>query len=140
MDMEMKLDEYAGQIASAPYWLEGGTSEPSYDYCRQCADQASKSHDAERCGGWSSEADSCKHCTTCGVVLEYSLTDYGVGTEIQHFRSVRFKKPLSKVDAYHVARLIGAAPDDASARAIAKRAVKAIEQPSRDSVINKENE
>lgn len=134
VDMEIKLNERAGQVALPPYWLEGGNSEPSDDYCRHCADKAAKAYKAEICGGWSSEADSCRHCATCGSVLEYSLTTHGVIAELEHFRSVRFRKPLSKEEAFHVARLIEAAPDDAEARAIAKRAVLEIQQSTRESV------
>ena len=36
-------------------------------------------------GGYCMEEDSCEHCEKCGKLLDYTLTDYGVSSELEHF-------------------------------------------------------
>jgi hypothetical protein len=64
-------------------------------------------------------------------MLDYSLTDEGVAYELDHFRSIRFHKPLFRDDAFHVARMLACATDDKEVVAVARRAVRAITQETR---------
>ena len=123
-----RLDAYVADLeVPAPYWLTGSDADESQVYCFSCAEAAAaKSIGTEVAGGYGGESDSCEHCDTCGRVLDYTLTDAGVGSEIDHFRKVRFRKPLGKEEAYHVARMLAGAEDDPDAIRIATRAVNAI--------------
>lgn len=54
------------------------------------------------------------------------LTDYGVDAELEHFRTVRFRKPLNREAAFHISRIIDAAPDNLKAQSLARRALAAV--------------
>lgn len=127
-DLVLTLDRYAASVEPPPpWWLSGGDADPSIVYCRGCVEKAvAQNPDAEIDGGFTCEEDGCQHCETCGRLLSYTLTDYGAREEIDHYSRVRFRKPLNKGDAYHVARMLAAAEDDKHAVAIARRAVRAI--------------
>lgn len=77
-----------------PYWIRG--SDDGDDYCDGCIDDAvskakkanvgdTDADDITRDGGWAQEKDTSSFCATCGVKLNYTLTDYGAQKEIEHF-------------------------------------------------------
>lgn len=77
------------------HWIGGGDQGPSY--CYLCAsklvEQLNTNRDPqkEKCvvdGGWGQESDSCCACEECGNPLEYTLTDCGVDSELDHFNSI----------------------------------------------------
>lgn len=120
-----RLHKWAATDVQQRHWLTGGGSEPSCTYCYSCAVKAAAAHPgSEIDGGWPGEEDGCLHCDTCGCLIEYSLTDYGASSEIDHFRSARFRTSLSRIDAYHLARMIEAAPNSPDAKRIVKRAAR----------------
>lgn len=120
IELQLALDHYAAEPAD-PYWIEGES------YCHEHAqEELAKRPGALLEGGYSSEEDSCVHCHTCGKLLDYTLTNAGTASEIDHFRTVRFRQPLCKEQAFHVARMIGGAQDNPDAIRIAKRAVAKI--------------
>lgn len=125
-EMVERLEAFIGDMdVPPPYWLSGGGTEATYTYCLPCAKAVAKAHPgAEIDGGWSGESDSCVHCEKCGCLLEYTLTDNGAAYEIEHFSSIRFRRPLTRDDAYHIARMLAAAPDDPDAIKIGKRAMR----------------
>ena len=128
LDMLMTLDAYAA-VPDAPYWLER-SNKSSETFCYGCAQkELAKYPDALLGGGYGGEEDGCLHCETCGALLDYTLTNYGADSEIVHFRTVRFRSPLSREEAYHVARMLAGAEDDPEAIRIAARAVKKIPAP-----------
>lgn len=125
------------------HWLE---SDASASYCRECVIQArgkefdlgrpladpdwfnrSEWEDAffdgirghpYRCAG---ESDIPESCHTCGVTLDYWLTDYGISEEIDHWSNSEMSGDLSEV-AYNIDRLFECKDEDRDAvRAIAER-------------------
>lgn len=111
----MTLDNIRAIAAKAEvdycYWVDA--YETSFDYCRTCADRLVAAlhecgvEDAFRDGGpWASlESDGCRHCHKCGQLLEYSLTDYGVGAEREHFVENGVGIPITPDEAYHLIEL-----------------------------------
>lgn len=123
-----RLDAYAGLSPDYPHWLSGGDGDPSELYCATCAEmEVAEGHADEIDGGWGPEdADYCCHCERCGVVLDYNLTAHGVARELEHFRANPVSSPLSKDDAFHIARVVEGAPDNAEVLRIAEGAIAAI--------------
>ena len=128
--IQIALNRYAGWHRAAPYWLY--MDDCGYTYCHKCAVMALTSRPgAELDGGFSCEGDSSEYCETCGKLLDYTLTDYGASVEIDHFSKVRFRAPLSRDDAYCIARMFGANPDDETALKVARRAISKIPKGAR---------
>jgi hypothetical protein len=124
-ELKIRLDRYAGMYRADPYWLSN--DDCGFTYCRKCALQALRAKPgAELDGGFHCENDSCQHCETCGRLLDYTLTNYGAAEEINHFSKIRFRKPLDRDQAYHIARMLGANTEDEAAIKIAHRAVAKI--------------
>lgn len=62
-------------------------------------------------GGWGAfESDGCRHCETCGKILDYCLTAWGVGAEIDHFEENGFS--LNPDECFHILRIIEDRTDD----------------------------
>lgn len=126
-----RLERYSG-IEPAPLcWLGGDEVDQGPSYCPDCADkhvQAGRASFVD--GGWpSSGEDGCIHCYDCGCILDYSLTPSGVSEELFHFASVRFRGRLSKERAFHIARLLDAAPSDGDVIRLGQRALRRIATP-----------
>ena len=77
-------------------------------------------------GGYVSEEDNCAHCTVCQQQLAYTLTDYGMRTELDHFRRRRFRTAPSADEVYQIARMLGAASNNPLAMTIAQRTIAAL--------------
>jgi hypothetical protein len=78
------------------HWVSGGDEGPNYCYEHAKAEveklQAKDPNNAEDYsvgGGYGSSEDGLAVCDKCGKLLAYSLTDHGVGAELEHFESVR---------------------------------------------------
>lgn len=90
-----------------PCWLGGNGADQGPSYCRECAQKRVDAGEAEFVdGGWDQENDGCCHCEDCGRLLDYTLTDYGVEEELEHFRGDRMRRAISPEQAYHLARLL----------------------------------
>lgn len=110
-DLLTALRPIAAQASTkSQHWI-GGSDNEAENYCRDCAEAkiaqlrvAKPDGEFFIDGGWEAhEADHCVHCATCGVLLDYSLTDYGVSTELDHYtRHMKRKGPLPPEDAYHI--------------------------------------
>lgn len=119
-DLVIKLDAYAAE-PDDPYWIEGES------YCLEHAQIEIADRPGTLLeGGYSSEEDGCVHCHTCGKLLDYTLTDAGANAEADHFRKMRFRRPLSRETAFHVARMLCGAQSDPEVVRIAKRAADKI--------------
>ena len=79
-----------------PYYLEDATGyTDGADYCLPCARAAlaAIAHGEYGLYGyvlrrdWSGESDSPRHCETCGVILDYTLSDYGATEELSFFET-----------------------------------------------------
>lgn len=143
-DLRLAVCQVATELDPPPqHWLE---SECSISYCRDCAIKARgkefelgpllKEPDwyrrtewedaffdgissyAYRCAG---ESDHTEACYTCGVTLDYWLTDYGIEEEIDHWSRSEMSGDLSEI-AYNLDRLFECKDEDRDAvRALAER-------------------
>lgn len=120
------FDEYANLSPEGPYWVEGDDGDDGYDYCRKHALEKIEKAGGHLSGGYSRENDSCCHCATCGVLLDYSLTDHGQQSELEHFKTIKFRrnKTLDRQTAYHLARMLYGMDDDMDALRVAARAIR----------------
>jgi len=121
------FDRYADLQPEDPHWICDGVGDEAEDYCRRCAlAKIAADGKGELNMSIAPETDSCLHCTKCGKLLDYTLTNSGADSEIDHFRSVKFRrnKPLDRDTAYHLARMLAAKDGDHEATVIAARAIR----------------
>lgn len=75
--------------------------------------------------------DTCKHCMICGALLDYGLNDTGAEIELEHYEAeLPNRDTLSAGDAFHIARIVEAAPKDDAVLAMARMAMAKIPQPA----------
>lgn len=56
------------------------------------------------------EDDGCRHCETCGALLDYTLTNYGVENELDHFSDADSVWDWNDADAcFELSRVINGA-------------------------------
>ena len=120
-----KLDQFSGIEAAPICWLVHNGNEGHENYCRSCAETMAGDGDVV-VGETPSECDSCYHCDKCGRVLDYSLTEHGVLSELDHFHQYPPTAPLKNGDAFHIARILEAVPDNPEAQRLAESAVQLI--------------
>lgn len=127
------LESFANLSPDSVYWLGGDKADQGLSFCRGCAEKRVAKGDGEFAdGGWGSqENDGCCHCEDCGCLLQYSLTDYGVSEELGHFTENPPTSPLTPDVAYHIARIVEAAPDGNEAAALAELAIDCIVTPAK---------
>ncbi len=90
-----------------PHWLGGDEADQGPSYCAECAHEQVVAGNAEFVdGGWPQDNDGCCHCEDCGRLLDYTLTDYGVQEEMEHFKGSALVAPIEPELAYHLARLL----------------------------------
>ncbi|WP_339829429.1 hypothetical protein [uncultured Arenimonas sp.] len=102
-----QLNRIAGEVeAPYPHWL-GSPADQGPSYCFDCASARVSAGEANFVdGGWPQDNDGCCHCEDCGRLLDYTLTEYGVESELEHFRGTRFRRAINPELAYHLARLL----------------------------------
>lgn len=119
------FDRYARLSPPTPWWP--ADDDTGYDYCRKHAAQKAKEMRCDLDGGYARETDSCCHCAVCGRLLDYTLTDFGQESELDHFSREKFRKgPLDRQTAFHLARALYGRDDDFGAIEIAARAIRAM--------------
>jgi hypothetical protein len=69
--------------------------------------------------------DTTRACMRCGKRLNYSLSKYGVESELEHFAMYPPHAPIRGGEAWDIARIIEAAPDNEEALALGRAALKA---------------
>lgn len=120
--LSMLFDQYANLDPGQGYWLDDAEHET---LCLRCVKKIAngRSYSGYGCAA---EQDHCLHCEKCGALLDYVLTNYGAEAELEHFSKVRFlrNKPLDRVTAYHLARLIAAKDNDMDVIRIAAKAIR----------------
>jgi hypothetical protein len=91
-----------------PHWL---INHPEYDqgssFCWSCVKELISNPVAgdNWDGGFCCEEDECEHCEKCGKLLEYTLTDYGVDEELEHFTEYPPENLDDADECYHLARI-----------------------------------
>lgn len=121
-EIERALFGFASIQPEYPCWMANGDAGPSY--CFACATKKAAETGDEVDGGYRRyENDGCCHCDICGVLLDYTLTEYGVSEELDHYERRRFRAPLHPEDAYHVGCLLRDAPENPNVIRVAKRFV-----------------
>lgn len=115
--------------ASPVCWIGG--DDDGGDYCWSCCRALVKHHNRKVRGrdnkwsvdgGWPDrrESDGNRACSSCGTLLQYWLTRYGVEEELYHFENNPINAQLSPVMAYEIeAVLLAAEGTEAETRAIA---------------------
>lgn len=126
--LSMLFDQYANLQPEGPCWPS--EDDTGQDYCRKHALEKIAADGGELDGGYCRENDSCSHCAVCGKLLDYTLTDFGADSELEHFKTVKFRrdKPLDRETAYHLARLIAAKDRDMDVIKIAARAIRCMKK------------
>jgi hypothetical protein len=153
-DIEAKLDAIAragGIIPARAYYIwgefrlqDGGETlytDEGHEYCRTCADALlakafpllpKEEQDEHRVSSTElHHEDTCKHCIICGTLLDYALNPTGVESELDHYRHYNVTAGLSPGDAFHIARMIEAAPTDADVLRLARRALRRLSKTQR---------
>lgn len=146
-EMAARLDRYAhagGIRPVQPYYIWGEFcirhkgavfySDEAHEYCRACADallarvlpllpeEAQEDHRVSPAS--CSEEDTCKHCMTCGALLDYGLNDWGARHELLHYEEALPRHAsLPPGEAFHIARIVEAAPYDKAILALARMAI-----------------
>lgn len=129
--LEAFLDIFSGEDPPFPHWLSGdGPNVAVPSYCRPCAVKAVAAGLAELVdGGWEpEESGGPVNCESCGRLLAYRLANFGVGQELDHFRGrfARSHAPVWPLEAYEIARMVEAAPNDSEVLSIAESAAQSI--------------
>lgn len=82
------------------------------NYCYACImklkPEAKNGEDYTWYGTCWSEEDGCEHCTECGVLLRYTLTEYGLQNELEHYSDSPFDWS-DPVDCAHISPMVDAA-------------------------------
>lgn len=148
-DMEMTLDSFARSGGIAPvraYYISGEFhivadgetlySDEGHEYCLQCAEGLLRTALVHLSGDKRDEhrvsstelhhEDTCKHCLICGALLDYALNDIGVASELDHYLMHPLSRDLRPGDAFHIARMLEAAPADRTVLRIARQALRQI--------------
>ena len=124
--LSLLFDRYADLRPEGACWLDFEDGGDGNNHCSRCIKKLDPEgkHYTQDTG--SRESDRCVHCGTCGKLLDYTLTDSGADSELEHFRHVRFRrdKQLDRDTAYHLARLLDAKGNDCEAIMIAARAIR----------------
>lgn len=145
--LETILDDFArasGIKPVRPYYIWGeflikhksGTlySDESFEYCEGCADALltkalpllpkARREDHRVSPTELHGEDTCKNCMICGALLDYALNDCGVESELDHYQSCSPRAPLHPGDAFHIARMLEAAPQDPAVLRLARDAAR----------------
>lgn len=109
-------------------------SDEALEYCEECADTLlatvlpllpADQRDHHRVSSTDLHAeDTCKHCMICGALLDYALNQTGIASECDHYEAFCSSGPLLPGDAFHIARMVEAAPADPVVLRIARAALQ----------------
>ena len=90
-----------------PHWLGGTGADQGPSYCHDCASKRVEAGEGEFVdGGWPQDNDGSCQCEDCGRTLDYTLTEYGVEEEMEHFTRRRLRGAINPLLAYALARVL----------------------------------
>lgn len=140
------LEQRESKDAEAPYWFlnewvqELAHDHPAAEYdeamslCWVCIheiepDAKSGEHYG---GGYCTEEDGCEACEKCGKLLDYTLTDYGVSSELEHFTADDYEgfDWNSAPECYEMARIAGGLWTDEQKQLFVKAIEKSRNKPA----------
>ncbi|WP_454887938.1 hypothetical protein [Sphingomonas oryzagri] len=147
--MERRLDAFAksgGIIPMRAYYIWGEFkvecdgkvlySDEGHEYCFTCAEELLASvlsllpkgeREEHRVSATDLDhEDTCKHCMVCGALLDYALNETGIASELDHYQGCNLASELHPGDAFHIARMLEAAPADRAVRRLAQDALRRI--------------
>lgn len=110
-ELSHMLDQKASE-PEPPYWfynhaqLENGYDEAD-SLCWDCIHQVMPDAKIGEHfgGGWCCQEDGCEACEKCGKLLDYTLTDCGVQSELDHFTEHPPENLDNKSECYSLARI-----------------------------------
>ncbi len=97
-----------------PHWISGPDGDLGSEWCGDCGYykvRNMRSHDRKRRrhytldGGWRTEEEGFRYCTSCGCRLDVSLTDYGARDELSRYEDDGFTTSVG-CDAYEIGELL----------------------------------
>lgn len=149
-EIAQALDEFArkkGFRPAAAYYIVGEFnlhepngksvySDEAHLWCHKCADKhlkrarrlMSREERADHfvCRTDARGEDTTRACMRCGKRLDYSLSNYGVESELDYYADNPPHAPISGGAAWEIARIIEAAPDNEEALTLGSAVLKAI--------------
>lgn len=117
------------------HWVSGDDADAGPSYCGPCVQQFvadNPGKDIMADGGWPQEDDSPRFCETCDCPLHYTLTDYGLVTELQHLEDSEIE--LNPLTAYELLAVFDSAQGTGYSdeiEALETRLLEMINQPRR---------
>ena len=135
-----KLNEVIGDFEPEKlHWVESEYKDvdESEDRCYECAKKKAEEL-TERLkvkvfvsGGSLQESDTCAHCQDCGELLEYTLTDCGVESELDHYLAEDSEIDFDREEAYHLLNVLECYPHSEHNKRIIELAKKIQEKQKR---------
>jgi hypothetical protein len=150
-EIQEMLDAFAteqGVVPADGYYITGSFnltgpggeklySDEAHEYCEECAEKLlaqalplipeDKRLDHQVCFTDLCGEESCANCAKCGKLLDYSLSSYGVASELDHFQQNPPTGSLFGETAFNIARMVESEPNDETVLAVARQAVEIIQ-------------
>lgn len=145
--IEARLDSFArenGIVPLRPFYIWGEFrvewnretlySDEAHEYCETCADALlakvlpllpeDQREDHRVSATELDHEDTSKNCMICGALLNYALNECGVSSELDHYGAYPPTTDLRPGDAFHIARMLEAAPANQSVLRLGEAAIK----------------
>ena len=149
--IETRLDRFAkegGIVPLRPFYIWGEFriewngeilySDEAHEYCETCADALlakvlpllpeDQREDHRVSATELHHEDTSKNCMICGALLDYALNECGVASELDHYRAYPPAGKLHPGDAFHIARMLEAAPANRAVVRLGKAAIHHLPQ------------
>lgn len=95
------------QVPPCQCWLGGDDTDQGISYCSDCAQKEVDAENGEFVdGGWPQESDCPAFCETCGTPLQYDLTEFGIGEELEGMMQSALISPVKPAGAYAIAQVL----------------------------------
>jgi len=137
LDICMALLDERQSRPDKTYWFCGENDDEGESLCYDCIHAVPRvpvsEYGDEICSGAYGESDGSEHCQECGKLLSYTLTDYGVNSEMRYFLDAESKWDWnSPDDCFELARIAHAVYTVAQKRDLIKVLRKGKNKPKID--------